>query len=386
LPRRTVSIRSPTRLRSSNRRPARRIRYAVVGLGHIAQVAVLPAFAHARSNSDVTALVSDDPVKLRRISQKYRIPHTYTYKEYDQCLRDGHIDAVYIALPNHLHCEYALRAAQAGIHVLCEKPMAVTEQECRRMIDAAEKAQVKLMVAYRLHLEEANMATVQLARSGKLGNLRLFSSVFTMQVREGDIRLQKEFGGGTLYDIGVYCINAARYLFRDNPTSVSAFSMQGDNRRFKEVDEMTAAFLHFPGDRLASFVCSFGAADVSAYDLVGTKGLVRVDPAYEYVGRLKQQISLNGKTKIREFPPRDQFAPELVYFSNCILKNTEPEPSGLEGLIDIQIVQALYRSAKGGKPVTLPPAEKQQWPTMKQVVRRPPVSKPKLVKVKSPSL
>lgn len=386
MPRRTVSIKSPTTLRSSNRRPTRRVRYAIVGLGHIAQVAVLPAFAHAQSNSDVTALVSDDPAKLQQISKKYHIPHTYTYKEYDRCLRDRHIDAVYIALPNHLHCEYAVRAAQAGIHVLCEKPMAVTEQECRRMIDAAEQAHVKLMVAYRLHFEEANMNTVELAHSGKLGVLRLFSSVFTMQVREGDIRLQKKLGGGTLYDIGVYCINAARYLFQDNPTSVSAFAVQGEDRRFKEVDEMTAALLHFPGDRLASFVCSFGAADVSAYDLVGTKGLVRVDPAYEYVGHLKQQMSVNGKTKIRTFPSRDQFAPELVYFSQCILKNRQPEPSGLEGLIDVQIIRALYRSAKSGKLVTLQLPEKQQWPTMKQVVRRPPVSKPKLVKVKSPSL
>ncbi len=383
---RTVSIKSPTTLRSSNRRPPRRIRYAIVGLGHIAQVAVLPAFAHARSNSDVTALVSDDPEKLRRIGKKYRIPHTYTYKEYDQCLRDGHIDAVYIALPNHLHCEYAVRAAQAGIHVLCEKPMAVTEQECRRMIDAAEKARVKLMVAYRLHLEEANMNTVQLARSGKLGNLRLFNSVFTMQVREGDIRLNQAAGGGTLYDIGVYCINAARYLFRDNPTAVSACAVQGENRRFKEVDEMTAALLHFPGDRVATFVCSFGAADASAYDLVGTKGLVRLDPAYEYVGFLKQQITLNGTTKIRTFPPRDQFAPELVYFSHCILNDAEPEPNGWEGLIDVQIVRALYRSAKSGKPVTLRTVEKQQWPGMKQVLRRSAVSKPRLVKVKSPSL
>jgi predicted dehydrogenase len=384
--RRTVSIKSPTTLRSSNRRPTRRVRYAIVGLGHIAQVAVLPAFAHARSNSDVTAIVSDDPVKLQRMSKRYGIPHTYSYKEYDRCLRDGHIDAVYIALPNSLHCDYAVRAAQAGIHVLCEKPMAASEQECRRMIDAAEKARVKLMVAYRLHLEEANMKTVELARSGKLGQLRLFNSVFTMQVREGDIRLRKELGGGTLYDIGIYCINAARYVFQDNPTSVSAFSVHGEDRRFKEVDEMTTAWLHFPGDRLASFVCSFGAADVSAYDLVGTKGLVRVDPAYEYVGPLKQQISVNGKTKIRKFPSRDQFAPELVYFSKCILKNRQPEPSGLEGLIDVQIVQALYRSAKSGKPVMLQPPKKQQWPTMKQVVRRPPVSKPKLVKVKSPSL
>ncbi len=384
--RRTVSIKSPTTLRLSNRRPPRRIRYAVVGLGHIAQVAVLPAFAHARSNSDVTALVSDDPEKLRQLSKRYRIPHRYTYKEYDQCLRDGHIDAVYIALPNHLHCDFAIRAANAGIHVLCEKPMAVTEQECRRMIEAAEKANVKLMVAYRLHLEEANLNTVELARSGKLGNLRLFNSVFTMQVREGDIRLNKQSGGGTLYDIGVYCINAARYLFRDNPTSVSAFAVKGENRRFKEVDEMTAALLHFPGDRLATFVCGFGSADVSAYDLVGTNGLVRMDPAYEYVGSLKQQISINGKTKMRTFPARDQFAPELVYFSHCILKNIAPEPNGLEGLIDVQIVQALYRSAKSGKPVHVQPVEKQQWPTIKQVVRRSPASKPRLVNVKSPSL
>ena len=383
---RTVSIKSPTRLRSSNRRPATRIRYAVVGLGHIAQVAVLPAFAHARSNSDVTALVSDDHTKLRQISRKYRIPHVYSYKDYDRCLRDGHIDAVYIALPNHLHCEYAVRAAQAGIHVLCENPMGVTEQECRRMIASAQTGRVKLMVAYRLHLEEANLNTIELAHSGKLGNLRLFNSVFTMQVREGDIRLQKRLGGGTLYDIGVYCINAARYLFRDNPTSVSAFSVQGTDRRFKQVDEMTGALLHFPGDRVATFVCSFGAADVSAYDLVGTKGLVRVDPAYEYVGHLRQQVSINGKTKRREFSSRDQFAPELVYFSNCVLNNTEPEPSGVEGLIDVQIVQALYRSAKSGKPIALRPAKKRQWPSMKQLVRRPPVSKPKLVKVKSPSL
>ncbi len=254
------------------------------------------------------------------------------------------------------------------------------------MIDAADKAKVKLMVAYRLHLEEANMNTVELAQAGTLGDLRLFSSVFTMQVREGDIRLQKELGGGTLYDIGVYCINAARYLFRDNPTSVSAFSERGDHRRFKEVDEMTAGLMRFPGNRLASFVCSFGASDVSAYDLVGTRGSVRVDPAYEYVGPLKQQLSSNGKTKVRRFPSRDQFAPELVYFSNCILKNSQPEPSGQEGLIDIQIVQALYRSARTGKPVSLSPVKKQPWPTIKQVMRRPPVSKPRLVKVKSPSL
>jgi predicted dehydrogenase len=382
----TVSTRSTAVPRSSRQDSKKPVRYAVVGLGHITQVAVLPAFAHAATNSVLTALVSDDPGKLKQLGKKYHVPYTYSYREYDQCVRSGQVDAVYIALPNSLHCDYAVRAAEAGVHVLCEKPMAMTEEECRRMIEAAERTDVKLMVAYRLHFEEANMKTVELTQSGKLGKLRLFSSVFTMQVREGDIRVKKELGGGTLYDIGVYCINAARYLFQDNPTSVSAFSVGETDRRFREVDEMTAALLHFPGDRLASFVCSFGAADVSAYDLVGTKGSVRVDPAYEYVGPLKQQITIEGKSKVREFPWRDQFAPELVYFSDCILNNALPEPSGVEGLIDVQIVQALYRSAEIGKPVTLTLPKKTHWPTAKQVLRRPRVHKPKLLNVQSPSL
>jgi predicted dehydrogenase len=383
---RTVSTKTSIVRRSGSRPRVTRVRYAVVGLGHIAQVAVLPAFAHAKKNSQLTALVSDDPHKLKQLSRRYEVPYCYSYRQYDQCLREGNIDAVYIALPNSLHCDYAVRAAKAGVHVLCEKPMAVTEQECRRMIQAADRADTKLMVAYRLHFEEANMNTVELARSGKLGNLRLFNSVFTMQVREGDIRVEAKLGGGSLYDIGVYCINAARYVFQANPTKVSACTIKGTDRRFREVDEMTTAWLEFPGNRLATFVCSFGAADVSSYEVVGTKGHVRMDPAYEYVGELEQNIVLNGKSRSRRFGGRDQFAPELLYFSDCILNDRDPEPSGLEGLIDVAIVEALYRSAKTGRPVSLSLSDKKQWPAQDQVMKRPPVRKPKLVRVKSPSL
>ncbi len=242
-----------TTTRKIKPRPLKHIRYAVVGLGHIAQVAVLPAFAHAASNSQLTALVSDDPKKLKQLSARYRVPYTYSYEEYDQCLREGHVDAVYIALPNNMHCDYVTRAAKAGIHVLCEKPMAVTEQECRQMIRAAERARTKLMIAYRLHLEGANVNAVEIARSGKLGKLRMVNSVFALQVREGDIRVRRKMGGGSLYDIGVYCINAARYLFQDNPVEVSSFSVKGTDRRFREVDEMSGALLRFPGDRTRKF-------------------------------------------------------------------------------------------------------------------------------------
>ena len=382
----TVSTKNSIVSRTKPRSHVTPIRYAVVGLGHIAQVAVLPGFAHAKRNSALTALVSDDPQKLKQLSRRYDVPYCYSYREYDQCLREGYIDAVYIALPNSLHCDFAVRAARAGIHVLCEKPLAVTEQECRRMIQAADQADTKLMVAYRLHFDEANMNTVELARSGKLGNLRLFNSVFTMQVREEDIRVKAELGGGSLYDIGVYCINAARYVFQANPTRVSAGTVKGTDRRFREVDEMTTAWLEFPGNRLATFVCSFGAADVSAYEVVGTKGHVRMDPAYEYVGELGQDIVINGKNRSRRYKSGDQFAPELLYFSDCLLHDREPEPSGLEGLIDVAIVEALYRSAKTGRTVSLSLPDKKKWPAKDQVIKRPPIRKPQLIRVKSPSL
>lgn len=382
----TVSTKHSIVRHSKPRANGAPVRYAVVGLGHIAQVAIMPAFAHATRNSKLTALVSGDPRKLKQVSRRYEVPYCYSYRQYDECLREGHIDAVYIALPNSQHCDYAVRAADAGIHVLCEKPMAVTEQECRRMIQAADRADTKLMVAYRLHFEEANMDTVELARSGKLGHLRLFNSVFTMQVREGNIRLEAELGGGSLYDIGIYCINAARYVFQANPTRASACTVRGADRRFREVDEMTTAWLEFPDGRLATFICSFGAADVSAYEVVGTKGHIRMDPAYEYVGDLRQNSLFNGKSRSRRYEGHDQFAPELLYFSDCVLNDRDPEPSGLEGLIDVAIIEALYRSAKTGRSVSLSLPDKKQWPSRDQVIKRPPVQKPTLIRVKSPSL
>jgi glucose-fructose oxidoreductase len=167
---------------------SRKIRYAVVGLGHIAQVAVLPSFAHARANSELVALVSDDPQKLKILGRRYHVDHLFSYREYGDCLRSGIVDAVYIALPNHLHSRYSIRAAQAGIHVLCEKPMAVTERECLAMICAAERADIKLMIAYQLHFEESNMMAVKILRSAKLGKPRFFTSSFSMQVRPDNIR------------------------------------------------------------------------------------------------------------------------------------------------------------------------------------------------------
>ena len=368
----------------AKRRSGSKVRYAVVGLGHIAQVAVLPAFAHARRNSELAALVSGDRVKLRALGRKYGVHALYSYEEYDDALRSGDVDAVYIALPNQLHRDYVVRAARAGVHVLCEKPMAVTEADCKAMIAAARRHRVKLMVAYRLHFEEANLKAAEMTRSGRLGEPRIFDSLFTLQVKPGNIRLQGE-GGGGLYDIGIYCINAARALFAAEPTEVFAWSASSGDKRFREVDEMTAAVMRFPGERLASFTCSLGAADVSTYQVVGTKGSLRVDPAYEYAEGLVHQLQTGEKAKKREFGKRDQFAAELLHFSDCVQQDRDPEPSGEEGLADVRVIRALLRSARAGRPVRLGPFTRRRRPSLAQEIERPPVRKPRVIRAPSPS-
>jgi glucose-fructose oxidoreductase len=356
------------------------VRYAVVGLGHIAQNAVLPAFAHAR-NSKLTALVSDDGRKLGALAKRYRVQATFSYEEYEKCLEN--VDAVYIALPNSMHAEYTIRAANAGVHVLCEKPMAVTADECERMIEACREAGVKLMIAYRLHFEPINLAAVELVKRGKLGDPKFFNSSFSMRVKPGNIRTQRELGGGTLYDIGIYCINAARYLFRAEPKEVMAVSVNSVPNKLSEIDESTASILRFDGERVASFVTSFNASDAGFYQIVGTKGSLMVDPAYEYAEPLGYELTIDDKTTKKRGRKHDQFAPELIHFSDCILKDRAPEPSGEEGLQDVRIIEALYESAETGKAVQLPPYQPSKRPDRRQQIVRPPVRERKLVGVSS---
>ena len=359
------------------------VSYAVVGQGYIAQAAVLPAFAHAKRNSRLAAIVSGDATKRRELSKRYGAP-AYSYEEYDECLASGEIDAVYIALPNSQHREYTVRAARAGVHVLCEKPLAVDEKECRQMIDACRRARVKLMTAYRLHFEAATLTAMQAIAKGKIGDPRLFISSFTMNVEPPNIRLEEELGGGTLYDIGIYCINAARHLFRAEPVEVFAMTAAKPLKRFSEVEESASVTLRFPEERLATFTTSFGTDKTSEYRVIGTEGALRVEPAYELAAGLEHHLTKGGKTRRVHFDKRDQFAPELLYFSDCILEDREPEPSGEEGLADVRVIRALYESARRGRPVKLQARRTRRQPTPEQSIRRPPVRMPKLVHVTPP--
>ena len=259
--------------------------------------------------------------------------------------------------------------------------MAVTEDECLRMARAARDGGVRLMVAYRLHFERANLEAIEVARSGRIGEPRLFTSTFSMQVVPGNIRVRRETGGGVLYDIGIYCINAARGLFRDEPVEVGAAALG----RADEVEEHVSAWLRFPGERLASFTCSFGTAKVSEYRIAGTKGDLQLDPAYEYAKPLRHRLTIDGEPRERRFAKRDQFAPELLYFSDCILQNRDPEPSAEEGLADVRVIRALYQSIETGRPVALAPYHRGERQSLEQEIRRPPIDKPSVVRAQAPS-
>jgi predicted dehydrogenase len=363
-----------------------KVRYAVVGIGNIAQVAVLPAFRHARENSELCALVSGDPEKLAELGARHHVPVTGSYDELEDVIDRAGIDAVYLAVPNRQHREFTERAARAGVHVLCEKPMAIDEDDCLAMIRACDDRGVKLMIAYRLHFEIANLEAIEIVRSGRLGDARYLSSAFSQQVRPGDIRTKGDLGGGALYDLGVYCVNAARYLFRAEPESVLGVTLGSADPRFRDVDEATSAILRFPGGRVASFTVSQGAADVSSYRIVGTRGDLRVEPAYDYQTELSHHLTIDGKTHERRFAKRDQFAPELVYFSRCIIENREPEPSGWEGLADVRVMRAIFESARTGRAVDLPPFERRMRPDRSQEIAKPPLPKQPTVHAPSPTM
>jgi glucose-fructose oxidoreductase len=368
-------------------RAAGEVRWAVAGLGWFAQVAILPAFAHAE-NARLVALFSSDRRKLDELGDKYDVEARHDYAELDDVLDQGGIDAIYLALPNHLHCEYTLRAARAGVHVLCEKPMAVTEDECERMIQAAEDNRIKLMIAYRLHFEEANLEALRIVRAGEIGEPRLFASCFGNEVTEpDDIRLGSiSIGGGTLYDIGIYCINAARHLFGSEPTLVHAISAsRNDDDRFRDADEMTVGLLRFANGGLATIATSFGSQDHDFYEMRGTEGMLRVEPAFSFREKLGHELIVDERRSQRHFAKRDQVAPELIHFSQAILDDTDPAPGGREGLADVRIIRALVHSAETGHPVTLGAYDAGTRPGWWNEMRRPPVGEQELVNEKSPS-
>ncbi|KMO32410.1 glucose-fructose oxidoreductase [Methylobacterium variabile] len=365
--------------------PARKVRYAFVGLGDIAQEAMLPGVAHT-GNSEVAALVTGDPEKARALGARYGVSATYAYEQFGALLRSGTVDALYLATPNWRHAEFAVPALQAGIHVLVEKPLEVSLVQSRAILDAARASRARLMVAYRLHFEPATLATLDLVRSGQLGEILAFTSTFTQMVSPDNHRARSGVAAGPVFDMGPYPVNAARAVFGAEPTEVvSALGLRHPEAGLGDLDDTVAVTLRFPGSRLAQFVLSYVGNTLDTYTVVGTKGSVTVNPGYMYGKPLEQFTILGEERGHARFKNTDHFGGELKYFSDCILAERDPEPDGEEGYADVRVLDGIVRALETGGSVTLEPfARSRRIDTEAQEQTLPAVASPPLVAASNP--
>ncbi|MBY9063302.1 Gfo/Idh/MocA family oxidoreductase [Sphingomonas yunnanensis] len=327
----------------------RKVRYAIVGLGDIAQEALMPGVKHT-GNSEITALVSGDPVKLSKLGKKYGVKHLLGYEGFAGLLKTGEIDAIYLATPNWRHAEFAVPALEAGIHVLCEKPLEVSSEQAQLIADAAKRGKAKLMTAYRLHFEPATLDAIRRIRAGELGELIAFTSLFSQPLDPANHRAHHGIEAGPLFDMGPYPINAIRYLFGAEPVEVvSAVGVRHAAAGLGDLDDTVAATLRLPGGKLAQFTVSYAADAVDSLIVVGTEGSIEMNPAYGFGQGLEHFRSIGGKDSHETFAATDQFGGELRYFSDCILEDRDPEPDAEEGLADLAVIEAVVAAMRSGK-------------------------------------
>lgn len=353
----------------------KKVRYAVVGAGQISQEAFMPAIAQT-GNSEMTVIVSGSPDNAAKLADFYGIKHIFQYEQYDTMLAADLVDAVYIALPNAMHADYAVRAAKAGKHVLVEKPLATTEDECEAMIAAAAENGVFLMTAYRLHTEPGTLQVLEHIRSGRIGDPRIFTSVFSFLPVADNHRLDAAQWGGPLQDVGVYCLNAARHVFGAEPVEAMAVRSDGNgDQKFAGVGESIAVTLRFPEGRLAQFIASFGADTKDFYHVGGTKGSIFANPGFQFEFATCIRMCRGDEVTEEEFVRTDQFAGQTAYFSDCILKGLNPEPDGAEGLSDVRALIAIERAAQTGRPQKIDSPARPVHPTIDMVRTLPPTER-----------
>jgi predicted dehydrogenase len=335
--------------------PAKKIRYCAVGLGRISLDHFMPG-TRMSSLGQMTAVVSGHPDKAKKIAAQYGIPETsiYNYENYDRIRDNPNIDAVYIGLPNSMHAEYTIRAAQAGKHVLCEKPMADTVADCEAMIAASKKAGKLLMIGYRCQLDATTLHARKVVQSGVLGKLQAIESANGFNMPPGEWRLNRALaGGGPLMDVGIYSLNACRFLTGEEPTHFSAFSSVVDHDgRFDQVEENLSWTMKFPSGLVAACNTTYGANMEGLIRIHGSRGVLTLTNfGYSnihfnaHIDGLKQGDPGHDIAAAEQGHDPAQFVVESDYFSKCILHNTTPGPSGEEGLCDIAIMMKIYESA-----------------------------------------
>jgi len=343
-----------------NQQAGRKAGWALVGLGRLIQNYVLPAFGECERGK-VVALVSGHPDKAARLAAQYGVNSKaiYNYENYESLASNKEVDAVYIALPNSMHAEYAIRGAKAGKHVFCEKPMATTPAQCQAMVDACRKAGRKLMVGYRLRYEPYHETAIRMCRQHELGRLKLIlaDACINFAADTSEWRFHPQLsGGGVLVDIGVYLVQACRYLTGEEPAEVSAMQFSDPlDPRFREVEDMMLFQFKFPSGVLANCSCSWSLERVDRCRAMGTKGWVEIDPSFTYKGQRLRIHKGDRDQPTEETQPdlKNQFIAEIDHFSDCILSNKDPQTPGDEGLRDVKLMAKIYEAARTRKTVSL---------------------------------
>lgn len=337
----------------------KKIGYCIVGLGRISMGEFMPGLRIAK-RSKLVALVSGHRPKAEKMADQYGLSHKaiYNYENYDTIRNNPEIDAVYIALPNGMHAEYTIRAAKAGKHVLCEKPMANSVAECEQMISACKQTNRKLLIAYRCRYEPNTRKAIQVLRSGYAGKIQNVQASFGFNIKPGEWRLNKKMaGGGPLVDVGVYCIQATRYLSGEEPIEVQGFSSVVDrDGRFTEVEENLVWNTRFPSGAVANCATSYGSSYIgNVARVTGDKGMLKLDPAYSYSGIRGNAMAKDAQPIVIDIsdPNPNQFAREADVLAECILQNKEPQTNGEEGLRDERIITAIYQSCAEGRPIRI---------------------------------
>jgi predicted dehydrogenase len=326
----------------------RTVGYCVVGLGRIAGHYL--EGSRSSKYTRITGLVSGHRDKAEKIARLYNVPTSaiYSYENYDAIAANKAIDAVIVCLPNSMHAEYTIRAARAAKHVLCEKPMSTSVADAQAMIEACRKANKKLMIAYRCQYEPLHLKAVKMLRDGQLGTIQTIESAFGFDIASGEWRLNRKLaGGGPLMDVGIYCLNASRYLTGEEPVDLKGnLSVVGGDARFKEVEEHVSWTMKFPSGVVANCMCTYGVAMPGYFHVRGSKGVLRMDPAFNYDG-MRLAARIEGEAPIEESnPERDpaQFPRETDHLAECILQDKTPKSPGEEGLRDMRLMMEIYKS------------------------------------------
>ncbi len=338
--------------------PGRRVGIAVMGLGRLALENILPALAQCK-HARLAGLVSGDPDKLRAVAAQYGVPASacYDYAGFDRVRDDPAVQVVYVVLPNGLHRDAVVRAARAGKHVLCEKPMAVSAAEGREMVAACAAAGRKLMIAYRCRYEVNNVELRRRVQAGEFGAIRLVDAINTQN--QGDPSQWRQnarlAGGGSLPDVGLYCLNTVRALLGEDPNEVWAtISSPADDPRFREVEATVSFVLRFPSGAVANCATSYAAHAHRNLRVLGERGTGEVENAFAYEGQRLRLSHREGEAEAHvelELGQKNQFALEMDHFAECVRDNKTPRTPGEEGVRDQELMAAIYESARTGRPV-----------------------------------